>query len=81
MNANISVFAIYVEWIVYLLLYNLHDCFFNSCYRIHESWFLIRVMRTVEKEMSWSFDIITTTANRVKLICKTMFEIVLAKMT
>ena len=29
--------------------------------------------------MSWSFDIITTTANRVKLICKTMFEIVLAR--
>ena len=81
MNANISVFAIYVEWIIYLLLYNLHDCFFNGSYSIHESWFLIRIMRTVEKEMSWSFDSITTTANRVKLICKTMFEIVLAKMT
>ena len=29
MNANISVFVIYAEAIIYLLLYNLHDCTFN----------------------------------------------------
>ena len=30
MNAKISVFAICVEAIIYLLLYNLHDCTFKS---------------------------------------------------
>ena len=29
MNAKISVFVICVEVIIYLLLYNLHDCTFN----------------------------------------------------
>ena len=29
MNVKISVFVIYVEAIIYLLLYNLHDCTFN----------------------------------------------------
>ena len=29
MNAKISVFVIYVEAIIYLLLYNLHDRTFN----------------------------------------------------
>ena len=29
MNAKISVFVICVEPIIYLLLYNLHDCTFN----------------------------------------------------
>ena len=33
MNAKISVFVICVEAIVYLLLYNLHDCTFNISYR------------------------------------------------
>ena len=37
-------------------------------------------MRIVKKEMIWSFDIITTTANQVKLILKAMFEFVIAKM-
>ena len=32
-----------------------------------------RIMRTVKKEMSWSFDVITTTANWVKCIMKAMF--------
>ena len=30
MNAKISVFVIYVEVIIYLLFYNLHECTFNS---------------------------------------------------
>ena len=30
MNAKISVFVIYVEAIIYLVLYNLHDCTFNE---------------------------------------------------
>ena len=30
MNAKISVFVICVEVIIYLLLYNLHDCTFNK---------------------------------------------------
>ena len=30
MNAKISEFAICVEAIIYLLLYNLHDCTFKS---------------------------------------------------
>ena len=30
MNAKISVFVIHVEAIIYLLLYNLHDCTFNG---------------------------------------------------
>ena len=30
MNAKISVFAICVEAIVHLLVYNLHDCTFND---------------------------------------------------
>ena len=29
MNAKISVFVIYVEAIIYLVLYNLHDCTFK----------------------------------------------------
>ena len=29
MNAKVSAFVICVEAIVYLLLYNLHDCIFN----------------------------------------------------
>ena len=33
MNAKISVFVICVEAIIYLLLYNLHDCTFNTSYR------------------------------------------------
>ena len=53
----------------------------NVSYSIQESWSLIGIMRTVKKEMSWSFDIITTTANRVKYILKAMFQFVLAKMT
>ena len=34
----------------------------NVSYSIQESWSFIGIMRTVKKEMSWSFDIITTTA-------------------
>ena len=30
MNAKISVLVIYVETIIYLLLYNLHDCAFKN---------------------------------------------------
>ena len=30
MNANLSVFVIYVEAIIYFLLYNLHDCTFKQ---------------------------------------------------
>ena len=30
MNAKISVFVIFVEAVIYLLLYNLHDCTFNN---------------------------------------------------
>ena len=30
MNAKISVFVICVEVIIYLLLYNLHDCTFKN---------------------------------------------------
>ena len=30
MNAKISVFVIFVEVIIYLLLYNLHDCAYNE---------------------------------------------------
>ena len=32
MNAKISVFVIFVEAVIYLLLYNLHDCTFNNSY-------------------------------------------------
>ena len=32
MNAKISVFVICVEATIYLLLYNLHDCTFNSSF-------------------------------------------------
>ena len=31
MNAKILVFVICIEAIIYLLLYNLHDCTFNMC--------------------------------------------------
>ena len=30
MNVEISVFVICIEAIIYLLLYNLHDCTFNK---------------------------------------------------
>ena len=33
MNAKISVFIICVEAIIYLLLFNLHDCTFKFSYR------------------------------------------------
>ena len=35
MNAEISVFAICVEAIMYLLLHNLDDCTFNLVHPIH----------------------------------------------
>ena len=31
MNAKISLLAICVEGVIYLLLYTLHDCTFNIC--------------------------------------------------
>ena len=34
MNARISVFVICVETIIYLILYNLHDCTFNLASKI-----------------------------------------------
>ena len=33
MNVKISVFVISVEAIIYLLLYNLHDCTFKYVYK------------------------------------------------
>ena len=33
MNAKISVFAISVKAIIYLLVYNLHDCTFNGNFK------------------------------------------------
>ena len=45
MNAKISVFVIFAEMILYLLLYNLHDCTFNS---EKNSW-LKRIFSTLEK--------------------------------
>ena len=35
MNAKISVFVIFVEEIIYLLLFNLHDCIFKEVQFIH----------------------------------------------
>ena len=32
MNAKISVFLIFVDAIIYLLLYDSHDCIFNTYY-------------------------------------------------
>ena len=40
MNANISVFVICVKVIIYLLLYNLHDCTFNKL-QIQQQEFLL----------------------------------------
>ena len=36
MNATISVFVICVEAIIYLLLYNLHDCTFKLRLHLHD---------------------------------------------
>ena len=44
MNAKISVFVIYVEVIIYLLLYNLHDCAFNL---LDQSIFIWKVVPIV----------------------------------
>ena len=52
----------------------------NASYSIQERRFFIGIMRIVKKEMIWSFDIITTTANHVKLILKAVFEFVIVKM-
>ena len=38
MNAKISAFVIYVEAIIYLLLYNFHDCSFKNLYLME--WFV-----------------------------------------
>ena len=35
MNAKISVFVIFVEEIIYLLLFNLHDCIFKEVQYIY----------------------------------------------
>ena len=40
MNVKISVFVIYVEVIVYFLLYNLGDCIFNKIF----SWSYMETM-------------------------------------
>ena len=37
MNAKHSVFVIYAEAIIYLLLYNLHDCTFNTSRKLLEN--------------------------------------------
>ena len=37
MNAKISVFVIWVEAIIYLLLYNLHDCTLNTLFRFKDA--------------------------------------------
>ena len=38
MNAKISVFIICVEAIIYMLLYDLHDCTFKT--RLHDRFFM-----------------------------------------
>ena len=48
----------------------LDNVFINVSYSVQESWSFTGIMRTVKKEMSSSFDIITTTANWVKGILK-----------
>ena len=39
MNAKISMFAVSVEAIIYLLLHNLHDCTFNDLFFCEKSGF------------------------------------------
>ena len=39
MNAKISEFLIYVERIIYLLLYSLHDCTFNIMMKLIDTKF------------------------------------------
>ena len=41
-NAKTSVFALYVEAIIYLLLYNLHVCTFNIWTKSHFGNFEVR---------------------------------------
>ena len=53
----------------------------DASYDIQESWSFIWKIRTVKKEMSWRFNIITTTTDKVKWILKAMLELMLAKMT
>ena len=52
MNAKISVFVIYVEAIIYFLLYNLHDCTFNKkktfyIFAIVIKWQLVLLVRAL----------------------------------
>ena len=47
MNAKISVFFICVEAIIYLLLYNLHDCTFNSLN--YKKEFIRRILKKIKK--------------------------------
>ena len=52
----------------------------DAFYDIQESWSFIWKISTVKKEMRWRFNIITTAADRVKWILKTMFQLMLTKM-
>ena len=52
-NAKVSVFVICVEAIVYLLLYNFHDCTFNIFYLSHQGSF-ISDMEWAPKCLFWN---------------------------
>ena len=46
MNAKVSVFVIYVEANIYLLLYNLHDCTFKVLDKKEQNCKKLNVLRT-----------------------------------
>ena len=48
MDVKISVLVICVEGIIYLLLYNLHDCTFNIKHREFNSVLVLRTQMKVE---------------------------------
>ena len=60
MNAKISVFAICVAAIIYLLLYNLHDCTFN-CQQIYALHTCFHCTSVFQFEL-WTLNLISTTA-------------------
>ena len=62
MNAKVLVFVICVEAIIYLLLYNLHDCAFKCCIIKYNYVLeiLFRIINSNDHRMDWTANILHT---------------------
>ena len=67
MNTRISVFIICVEAIIYLLLYDLHDCTFKKDFEVTENFKTLEVWRKLKRVISYRLFLKT-------MLCKIFWE-------